>query len=111
MVYIANERHHHAASVLLARERQRHRGFALAADSAAEQIDLPGEVEAVIAVLMRGVFVGRALLFSAGRQPGAVVSGEIDLRIQERSGDACARAGFLDPRDRGPEIEVGRSFR
>ena len=93
---VADERDHHAAAGLLARERQRHRGFALAPEPA-EQIDLPGQAGTRSCRSVRGVFVGRPSALVASLAP--YVADAIDLRIQERSGDAGARARFLDARD------------
>ena len=104
---VADQRDEHAAAALLAGEHERQRRFVLT-PQAAEQIELPGQLEAVGAALVRRVFA-RSIPSCCGRFDAcrsAVVGDAVDLRIEKRLRDAGAGARLLDARDRDAQIEV-----
>jgi hypothetical protein len=68
-----------AAAGLIAREQQRQRRFVLAAQPA-EQIEFPGQLEPVGAVLVRRILAGRSILrLRVRRLPDAVADAAVDL--------------------------------
>ena len=107
---ISDEGDDHAPPAEVARQHERQRRFVLAPD-AAEQIELPGELEAEHAVRARVVVVVLTLRCGGARLADGRLRDAVDLRVEKRLDDAGPRARLLDACRGRPQIEVvGEGF-